>query len=254
MRRESGFSLVELSIVLVILGLLTGGVIVGRDLIESAQMRAQINQIRDIEVAMNGFKDKYGAIPGDFTEAERFWPGETSNGDGDGIITSATVGNGSTLTPDNARYDGERPAFFRQLSLAELVDSNYDGTAVHGQGYPEMEAGDSGGMMVTGRWDTPSSGNTAISNFDTIATSNVYLAMVICDPASFPGSSGHNDGCGVLSAQQAWNIDRKLDDGQPHTGKVLAQSFNIPCTTASEDGYELIDENARCNLLKELIP
>jgi prepilin-type N-terminal cleavage/methylation domain-containing protein len=87
-----GFTLIELSIVLVIIGLIVGGVLVGQDLIRAAEVRAQITQIEKFNTAVNTFHGKFGALPGDmdaltaanfgFT-ARGLYAGE---GDGNGII------------------------------------------------------------------------------------------------------------------------------------------------------------------------
>ena len=63
-----GFTLVELSIVLVIIGLIIGGVLVGRDLITAATVRAQIAQIEKYQTAVNTFRGKYGYLPGDIPD------------------------------------------------------------------------------------------------------------------------------------------------------------------------------------------
>ena len=89
---KSGFTLIELSIVLVIIGLIVGGVLVGQDLIRAATVRAQISQIEKFNTAANTFFGKYGYLPGDIKdpEASNFgfaprgpMPGE---GDGNGLI------------------------------------------------------------------------------------------------------------------------------------------------------------------------
>jgi prepilin-type N-terminal cleavage/methylation domain-containing protein len=64
-----GFTLIELSIVLVIIGLLAGGILVGRDLIHAAVIHAQVSQIEKYTMAANTFKLKYGGWPGDIREA-----------------------------------------------------------------------------------------------------------------------------------------------------------------------------------------
>jgi prepilin-type N-terminal cleavage/methylation domain-containing protein len=64
---ERGFTLIELCIVLVIIGLIVGGVLVGRDLISAAAVRAQVSQIEKYNTAVNTFRAKYGALPGDIS-------------------------------------------------------------------------------------------------------------------------------------------------------------------------------------------
>lgn len=70
---RSGFSLVELSIVLVILGLLTGGVLGGRALIRAAELRAITQEKEAFVTAVNTFRAKYNALPGDMRNATQFW-------------------------------------------------------------------------------------------------------------------------------------------------------------------------------------
>src|ERR1017187_10122680 len=85
---KAGFTLVELSIVLVIIGLIIGGVLVGRDLISAAEVRAQISQIEKYQTAVNTFRDKYGYLPGDIPEPTAsqygFAARATDQGEGDG--------------------------------------------------------------------------------------------------------------------------------------------------------------------------
>ncbi len=80
-----GFTLIELSLVLVIIGLLVGGVLVGRDLIETASLRAYISQIQKYNAAVNAFKLKYNCVPGDCASASSYSLG--SNGNGNSMIT-----------------------------------------------------------------------------------------------------------------------------------------------------------------------
>ena len=69
-RRREGFTLIELSLVLVIVGLIIGGVVVGRDLIHSAEIRATISQIEKYNTAVNTFRTKYNCLPGDCPAAQ----------------------------------------------------------------------------------------------------------------------------------------------------------------------------------------
>ena len=77
---QRAFSLVELSIVLVILGLLTGGILAGQSLIRAAELRSVTNEFQRYIVATQSFRDKYFAAPGDITDAHRFWTSAGGNG------------------------------------------------------------------------------------------------------------------------------------------------------------------------------
>ena len=88
--KQSGFTLVEIAIVLVIIGLLLGGVLKGQEMIKSAKVKSQIQQIDGISAAFNTYYDRYGALPGDDLNAT------TNTGD-----ASLTNGNGrGTYSPE----------------------------------------------------------------------------------------------------------------------------------------------------------
>ncbi|HEY9145998.1 MAG TPA: prepilin-type N-terminal cleavage/methylation domain-containing protein [Thiobacillus sp.] len=86
-RRQSGFTLIEIAIVLVIIGLLLGGILKGQELITSARVRNIIAQLDGTKAAFFGFQDRYRALPGDFNAATTQISGATQNGDGNGQIT-----------------------------------------------------------------------------------------------------------------------------------------------------------------------
>ena len=97
---KQGFTLIEISIALVIIGLIVGGILTGGDLIDAATQRAQIAQIEKYHTAVRTFQGKYGHLPGDIIDplATRFGfqtrgtkPGE---GDGNDDATTATLAAG----------------------------------------------------------------------------------------------------------------------------------------------------------------
>src|SRR5580658_7858400 len=98
-RREgaAGFTLIELSIVLVIIGLIVGGVLAGQDLIRAAAARAQITQIEKYNTAVNTFRGKYNALPGDMNAEAASQlgfpsrPGTYGEGDGNGVIEGVDI-------------------------------------------------------------------------------------------------------------------------------------------------------------------
>src|SRR5437879_2899141 len=105
-KSEQGFTLIELSIVLVIIGLIVGGVLVGQDLIKAAEIRATVAQIEKYNTAVNTFRNKYTGIPGDLlyatassfgiddiggTGAPCATAGAANCGDGNGLIDGASA-------------------------------------------------------------------------------------------------------------------------------------------------------------------
>src|SRR5262245_44524359 len=98
--KNNGFTLIDLSIVLVIIGLIAGGVLVGKDLIAATEHRATIRQAEQIDRAVNAFRSKFNCLPGDCVNADQFGfshnQGAGISGNGDGRIQYYTfdgVGN-----------------------------------------------------------------------------------------------------------------------------------------------------------------
>ncbi|MUI16532.1 prepilin-type N-terminal cleavage/methylation domain-containing protein [Massilia dura] len=84
--RAGGFTLVEIAIVLVIIGLLLGGVLKGQSLIDNAKVKNVIQQSTSLQAAVNAYQDKFRALPGDDAQATAHVPGTSGNGNGDGQI------------------------------------------------------------------------------------------------------------------------------------------------------------------------
>jgi len=123
MRREmpqSGFTLIEIAIVLVVIGLLLGGVLKGQELINSAKAKNMANDFRSIPVLVYGYQDKYRALPGD-DPAARSHLGETANQIA-AASAAGTAGNGRIDGPwDSAAANDETFVLWQHLRLAGLA-------------------------------------------------------------------------------------------------------------------------------------
>jgi prepilin-type N-terminal cleavage/methylation domain-containing protein len=104
--RQRGFTLIEIAIVLVIIGLLLGGVLKGQELITGARVRNLIQQQDGVKAAYFGFLDRYRALPGDYASAKTNINGTTENGDGDGQIEGGTTPVESILAWEHLAKSG----------------------------------------------------------------------------------------------------------------------------------------------------
>ncbi len=240
-----GFSLVELSIVLVILGLLTGGILAGQSLIRASELRAVTTEYQRYVAATNTFRDKYFALPGDIANASSIWStlaaGNNGNGDGN-LDKSAAV---STT--------GEIFQFWNELALAGLVEGKYTGIAgaasindtLPGTNSPKSKLNNAG-------W--------SVENLSNASGDNFYYQFDYGNAMIFGGTSSGDVTLGhVLKPEEAWNIDTKLDDGNPGSGKILTHSLNAfgaatACTLGASktdytSGYNLANSAQSCALI-----
>lgn len=256
-RENNGFSLVELSIVLVIIGLLVGGILSGQSLIRAAELRAISTEYAAYSAATNTFRDKYMAIAGDMKNATRFWgklaafcnsdPGTAStagtcNGNGSGRRDVGTSGS----TP------GEIFMFWNQLALAGLITGSYDGIAGSANEWQTVP-----GQNIPVSRITNSVWTTYYADFS--AGSTDFYTANYGDILEFSAvGSGGWAGSPVLKPEEAWGIDRKMDDGIPSRGKLVVKFWNNLCagaddgSSASNDlnaSYRLSDTSAQCALL-----
>jgi prepilin-type N-terminal cleavage/methylation domain-containing protein len=111
MGNQAGFTLIEIAIVMVIIGLLIGGVLKGQEMINNAKVKRVVKQADELRAAVMTFYDKYGQYPGDKNSAV-FPPGSAHNGNNDGHISAA-----------------EAPWVFNDLMLASLISGTYTGAA-----------------------------------------------------------------------------------------------------------------------------
>jgi prepilin-type N-terminal cleavage/methylation domain-containing protein len=198
-KTKKGFTLIELSIVLVIIGLIIGGVLIGQDLIKAAETRSLVSQLNAYNSAVNSFRSKYNALPGDFAQASTYISATATNGDGNGIIFNAAGAPGAAPTT----YIGEMPPFWYQLSTLGLIDGSFDGTITTttlGTNAPFTKM-NRGGIIVYGFTD--------YNNYYHIGAANSASTTIVTASNMTPTA--------------AYAFDLKMDDGLPASGIVQSR-------------------------------
>lgn len=259
--RNKGFTLVELSIVLVIIGLLLSGVMAGKTLIDQSKLQKILSDIKEINVATNQFMLKYGYYPGDIPDASSLFNcsadqgNNVCDGNGDGLIGYCGTGfsHGSSDCSSScgginmAGREGIRAV--EHLHLAKFIDyseltnigQGYGGTrckAWVGSNTPESALGDDSGYLFGDVW-----GNGAALNI-----------TVGKNTSAGSGKLGPWDP--IFTPAQAFSLDKKIDNGLPNTGHVQVAKWDgsVPydCHAEALTAYDLNNTDVDCALRFEL--
>ncbi len=207
-RKESGFTLVELAIVMIIIGLLIGGILKGQELIANARVSASVAQLKGIDGAISTFRDAYNQFPGDMLVPATRLPNCTgapcnAAGNADGRLANVPS-LVQTLTLEGT-------VLWAQLAAADIIGDVVPQAAALqlGQSHPEFEI--SGGLRV----GFSPAGALANRTATAVARAGHYIGTG--NIAAVTGAGGSL----ALTPGQAFRIDTKIDDGQPNTGTVL---------------------------------
>jgi len=188
MNKQRGFTLVEIAIVLVIIGLLLGGILKGQELINSARVRNLADTSTGVQAAYYGFIDRYRRIPGDW------------NATGAALAIGVPISDGGN---DNGQIDNatgtenvEPNAIWVQLAAAGFIQGSYAGGTVaptNANGVSPLNAFNN--VMLMGRTD------------DFLTSPSVRLHLVV----------GRGIPVDVMR-----ELDQKVDDSNPETGDLRA--------------------------------
>lgn len=244
---RAAFSLVELSIVLVILGLLTGGVLTGQNLIRAAELRSITTEYHTYQTAVMTFRERYFALPGDMSNATDFWEAAaTCPGDDTTPSTDKTTCNGN----GNGRIGeigevGERYRFWQHLSNAGLVEGSF--TGVQGSGGTGHGVGGENipnAKISNGAWYASEREPNIVGQF----IFDVESIFIMGNPTvtTLPIAA-------ILKPDEMWNLDKKIDDGLPGRGKIIPWSY-VDCTDAAsttdyDSAYSLQTTSIECSII-----
>lgn len=196
MKKQTGFTLIELAIVLVIIGLLLGGVLKGQELINSAKVKNMAADFRNVQVYIYGYQDKYKALPGDDVNAQaNLGDTNATNGNGNGRIDGAW--NSTALTAESL-------VFWQHVRMAGFAP----GATVIAATAPFLPVNADNGRIGVQSGQTP----------------------------SITGLRGVNIMCsGGVLGKFSKQLDVNLDDGNPETGSVMVV-VDATQGTSSVDG------------------
>ncbi len=215
-KQQRGFTLVEIAIVLVIIGLLLGGVLKGQEMITSAKVRNLADQGSAIKAAFFAFQDRYRAVPGDYSAAANNINGVAGganggNGDGNGLVAS----------------NNDRGLFWLHLAAAGFLTGSFDGQA---------QANNL--TCPATRCLTNSYGSPMLFSWGSAADGSNRAAHEL--------RTGRNIPVDVLA-----ELDRKTDDGIPRTGSFQTDQGVNPATcrqgAGSTSTYRIVSNNPQSN-------
>ena len=147
--KQTGFTLVEIAIVLVIIGLLLGGILKGQEMITQAKIKNVVNDFNGITAALNSYQDRYRALPGDDVNALSRWGVGVVNGNGDGQFGTAGT-DFYNLTPASTAAAKENNLFWWHLRLAGFVGGSTAAASVSSVIQPANAANGIMGVQTTG--------------------------------------------------------------------------------------------------------
>jgi hypothetical protein len=215
-----------MSIVLVIIGLIIGGILKGQEIIASARQKAVINQVNAVRSAANTYFDRYRALPGDDAAGQSV-DGQINNGNGDGIVGSSV--SGIDLIASTASNTGENYQFFNALIATNLLNGGQAGSSTSGTSFghsalPAAPISGSGMEVIYG-----------VSNG--VKSKTGHWIRVQKNPST---------AAAAMSPRTMSNIDTQIDDGVAGNGGVRASNGNSGDTTCNSSNSYVAGDDVTC--------
>ncbi len=222
--KNEGFTLVEMSIVLIIIGLLIGGVLKGQELLVNAGIKSTMSQVKNYQAATNTFYDTYGNYPGDISGALYKIPAcaQLPTCAGAGGNANGIIGNVLTdwSSQDQPAWNSEATQFWIHLKLADLIDG-ISGQNIEEWGdlYPIAKMG--GGFQIFYANETGT--NQAQGHY-------FYLRNKTSGSHENPQGRPYNPA--IIP-----RVDRDFDDGYPNTGQIISDDNYGECAAGNPLRY-----------------
>ena len=248
-RAQAGFTLVELSVVLAIIGLLVGGVMGGQYLVRQSALQSVATDLTRYRSAWHSFKSQYDGMAGDITDATSYW----------GIDTTSGLCPGGSTAPHKETCDGdgnnnvsvaEGFRAWQQLSNAGLVEGTFSGVrgtssanqAVPGQNVPPGDISNTGYTIFSG------GAFSVDANYYNSASPAVLLIYGLRHATAATYNA-------VLTSREQYGLDLKIDDGLPARGDLRAYkasgTYTPGCTSGDTSAatYSLTTGGVRCSIV-----
>ena len=250
---QRGFTLIEMSIVLVIIGLIVGGILKGQEIIESARQKNFASLTDQLKAGQNTFEDRYRALPGDYAESVTRINANVPNGDSDGYVSTAggPYASLSAMIAVNGAAADEEMNYFNSLVAAGLFGG---GQVVAGTtAVTTFSGGATASPLPPGPWPNSGltvthgthEGSSAVTGSASLTA--IWYRLTLFTTATIAATDA------PLTASQAFFFDQKFDDGLPSTGRIRNSGVNVtPCGGIATNAYDIAgtsNTNARqCDL------
>lgn len=219
-KTKNGFTLVELSIVLVIIGLLIGGILVAQSLIDSTKIQSQIRQFQQFDIAINSFRSKFGQLPGD---SSLF----SGPGDNDGVISSNQANNNAGAT---ARFLAEVKFVWLHLQQGVSLFDNYNFDTTDDCGGSGCDIQPNDLQLVS----SIISDNVGIMIANDNGWMSTGLNSYVLSSYSSSGEAEENDT--DIRCVDALALDKKLDDDDADNGNFIAPGCDSGGSYSTSEG------------------